>query len=220
VERTLVAIIETEEFIERARKITTLEKREDLLWFRHATLRRPMSFRTSAALANSDGLPKDAENGVARAWSITFTICPRLGAIYGLCQKQEIRSFGAGEKRASRAGSPHRGAVQRSEERMNMRKGRKSSVVKGAEQALAFLEGKANGTRLTTVEFAAGTVRSIRRSLNLSQARFAQEFGFTPATVRNWEQGRNQPDKAARILLAVIRRHPEIARGAARSVLG
>ncbi len=100
-----------------------------------------------------------------------------------------------------------------------MSKGSKSSVVKGAQQALAFLEGKANGTRVTTVELAAGTVRSIRRSLKLSQVRFAQEFGFTPATVRNWEQGRNQPDKAARILLAVIRRHPDIARGAAKAAL-
>lgn len=69
---------------------------------------------------------------------------------------------------------------------------------------------------MTTVELAAGTVRSIRRSLKLSQARFAQEFGFTPATVRNWEQGRNQPDKSARILLAVIKTHPDIVRGAAK----
>lgn len=98
-----------------------------------------------------------------------------------------------------------------------MSKGRKSSIVKGAEQALEFLEGKANGTRVTTVELAAGTVRSIRRSLKLSQARFAQEFGFTPATVRNWEQGRNQPDKSARILLAVIKTHPDIVRGAAKA---
>ena len=103
---------------------------------------------------------------------------------------------------------------------MNVKKAKQSSMVKGAGQVLAFLQGKANGTRVTTVEFTAGNVRSIRRSLNLSQARFAREFGFTPATVRNWEQGRNQPDKAARILLAVIRRNPDIVRGAAKSVLG
>jgi putative transcriptional regulator len=99
-----------------------------------------------------------------------------------------------------------------------MSTGRKSSAVKGAEQAVAFLKGKANGTRVTTVEFAAGNVRSIRRSLKLSQARFAREFGFTAATVRNWEQGRNEPDKAARILLAIIRRNPEVVRGAAKRV--
>ena len=41
-----------------------------------------------------------------------------------------------------------------------MGKRSKSSIVKGAEQALAFLEGQANGTRVTTVELAAGTARS------------------------------------------------------------
>jgi putative transcriptional regulator len=99
-----------------------------------------------------------------------------------------------------------------------MKKPIRSSAVKGAEQVLDFLEGKANGTRVTTVEFKAGNVRSIRRSLKLSQVGFAREFGFTPATVRNWEQGRNQPDKSARILLAVIRRHPDIVRVAAKRV--
>jgi putative transcriptional regulator len=94
----------------------------------------------------------------------------------------------------------------------------KSSLIRGAEQALAFLKGEENGTRVTTVEFVAGSVRSVCRRLRLSQSEFAREFGFTPATVRNWEQGRNQPDRAARILLAVIRRHPDIARGAVRSV--
>jgi hypothetical protein len=71
-----------------------------------------------------------------------------------------------------------------------MSKGSKSSVVKGAEQALAFLEGKANGTRVTTVELAAGTVRSIRRSLKLSQARFGQEFGSRrPPCVNGSKEG-------------------------------
>jgi putative transcriptional regulator len=99
-----------------------------------------------------------------------------------------------------------------------MEKLTKSSAAKGASEVLAFLEGRPNGTRVTTVELAAGSVRAIRRRLKLSQAGFAREFGFTPATVRNWEQGRNQPDKAARILLAVIRSHPNIARVAAKSV--
>ena len=100
-----------------------------------------------------------------------------------------------------------------------MKTRKKSSVVKGTGQVLDFLKGKPNGTRVTTIEFAAGEVRSVPRKLNLYQTRFAREFGFTPATVRNWEQGRNQPDRVARILLAVIRRYPDIARGAVGSVL-
>lgn len=42
----------------------------------------------------------------------------------------------------------------------------------------------------------------------LSQSQFAAKFGFQPATLRNWEQGRTR-DGPARVLLAVIARHPD-----------
>ena len=44
-----------------------------------------------------------------------------------------------------------------------------------------------------------------------SQAQFANKFGFPPATLRNWEQGRARPDAPTRVLLAVIAKHPEAA---------
>jgi transcriptional regulator with XRE-family HTH domain len=47
-------------------------------------------------------------------------------------------------------------------------------------------------------------VRAVRRKLKLSQAQFAAKFGFSPATLRNWEQGRSRPDTPNRVLLAVI----------------
>ena len=53
-------------------------------------------------------------------------------------------------------------------------------------------------------------VRAIRSSLGLSQTIFARRFGFSPATVREWEQGRRQPEAAARILLLVIASRPEV----------
>jgi len=59
-------------------------------------------------------------------------------------------------------------------------------------------------------------VRSVRQKLGLSQARFAARFGFTAATVRNWEQGRTQPDGPARVLLAVIAHHPDAVEDALR----
>jgi len=45
--------------------------------------------------------------------------------------------------------------------------------------------------------------------MGLSQAQFATKFGFPPATLRNWEQGRARPDAPTRVLLAVIAKHPE-----------
>ncbi|MBC6445534.1 MAG: type II toxin-antitoxin system MqsA family antitoxin [Alphaproteobacteria bacterium GM202ARS2] len=57
-------------------------------------------------------------------------------------------------------------------------------------------------------------VAAIRRKLGLSQEEFALRFGLDVATVRNWEQGRYQPDGAARVLLRVIERHPAAVEGA------
>jgi len=52
-------------------------------------------------------------------------------------------------------------------------------------------------------------VRAIRRRLQLSQRAFALKFGLSPRTVQEWEQGRAQPDRPARLLLAMIARAPK-----------
>ncbi len=38
---------------------------------------------------------------------------------------------------------------------------------------------------------------------------FAEKFGFSSGSVRNWEQGHRRPDGAARVLLAVIKDNPD-----------
>lgn len=53
-------------------------------------------------------------------------------------------------------------------------------------------------------------VRQIRAKTGLSQAAFARRFGFSVSAVREWEQGRRQPEAAARVLLLVIAQHPDI----------
>ena len=52
-------------------------------------------------------------------------------------------------------------------------------------------------------------VKALRERLGLTQENFALRYGLDLATVRNWEQGRVQPDTAARSLLRVIERAPE-----------
>lgn len=52
-------------------------------------------------------------------------------------------------------------------------------------------------------------VAVLRRRLKLSQADFASRFGFSVATVRNWEQGRVMADGPARVLLTVIANEPK-----------
>ena len=64
-------------------------------------------------------------------------------------------------------------------------------------------------------------VKVIRHKLGLSQAEFAQQFGFSVRTVQQWEQGRAIPDRPARILLRVIETAPQaVERALATSAAG
>ena len=82
-----------------------------------------------------------------------------------------------------------------------------AELIQSAKEALAIANGEAAPARSFKVE--APNVAAIRRRLGLSQNRFAKKFGLSPATVRDWEQGRRQPDAPARNLLRVIDYAPE-----------
>jgi putative transcriptional regulator len=51
-------------------------------------------------------------------------------------------------------------------------------------------------------------VKAVRTGLRMSQSQFAKTFGFDPRVVQDWEQGRRQPETAARAHLLVIQRNP------------
>lgn len=57
-------------------------------------------------------------------------------------------------------------------------------------------------------------VSIIRRALRLTQEEFSQRFRIPLGTLRDWEQGRKEPDAAARAYLVVIARNPEAVREA------
>lgn len=82
-------------------------------------------------------------------------------------------------------------------------------IIEGLEQAIAWTRGESENVRVTLVHVPEIDVREVRTKMGLSQAQFATKFGFPPATLRNWEQGRARPDAPARVLLAVIAKHPE-----------
>jgi putative transcriptional regulator len=56
----------------------------------------------------------------------------------------------------------------------------------------------------------------IRRALGLSLEDFAARYHIPIGTLRDWEQGRAEPDQAARAYLTVIARDPEAVRRALR----
>ncbi|MFZ4072188.1 MAG: helix-turn-helix domain-containing protein [Caulobacterales bacterium] len=61
-------------------------------------------------------------------------------------------------------------------------------------------------------------VKIIRRALKLTQEEFAAQFHIPIGTLRDWEQDRNAPDKAAQAYLRVIAKDPDAVRRALGSL--
>lgn len=57
-------------------------------------------------------------------------------------------------------------------------------------------------------------VKVVRRALGLTQEDFAARYHIPIGTLRDWEQGRVEPDQAARAYITVIAREPETVRAA------
>ncbi len=53
-------------------------------------------------------------------------------------------------------------------------------------------------------------VISVRKQLKKSQPSFSKLLGVPVATIRDWEQGRKQPDSAAVTLVKVALRNPKV----------
>ena len=67
--------------------------------------------------------------------------------------------------------------------------------------------------RLVQGQFESGKdVAALRRFVGLTQARFARAMGISVHTLRNWEQGRRNPEGPALALLRIAARHPRILR--------
>jgi putative transcriptional regulator len=81
-------------------------------------------------------------------------------------------------------------------------------LIASMKQAPAHAQGrKARGMRLTKVEMP--DVKAIRRALRMSQHRFAVAYRIPLPTLKNWEQGRRQPDAPAAAYLLAIKRRPK-----------
>lgn len=82
-------------------------------------------------------------------------------------------------------------------------------IIEGLEEAIAWSKGENVAVRVSRVQIPEVDISAVRHRMGLSQSQFATKFGFPPATLRNWEQGRARPDAPTRVLLAVIAKHPE-----------
>lgn len=110
-----------------------------------------------------------------------------------------------------------------------MAEAEKARAGQGGEYNLgeALLEGlhevrdwKAGKTALEVVHIPAmpaAQVKAIRKKVAKSAKAFEARFGIPAATMNNWEQGRREPDIAARLLLRVIDTAPDVVEQAAKA---
>jgi putative transcriptional regulator len=82
-----------------------------------------------------------------------------------------------------------------------------AELLDSVRQGGRILRGELKPSR--AFRFEEPDVRKLREGYGLSQSKFAALMGISPATLRNWEQGRRKPEGSARVLLRVVARHPE-----------
>lgn len=80
------------------------------------------------------------------------------------------------------------------------------ALMGGLGEVEAFLAGQRKGFTLHVPEEV--DVKTIRKSLKMTQSCFSDTFGFALDSIKNWEMGRRKPEAAARILLTVIEKNP------------
>jgi len=93
-----------------------------------------------------------------------------------------------------------------------MRKKTSSSIIAGAREALAIVKGEADPSTYRIHVPEEIDVKKLRDDLGRTQQVFCKRYGFGLARVKDWEQGRSQPDQAVRAYLKIIRTKPKMVR--------
>lgn len=79
-------------------------------------------------------------------------------------------------------------------------------MMEGLEDAVAYVEGDASrGVVHTPID-----IKALRQRVKQTQAEFAATYRLPLGTLRDWEQGRRQPDAPARVLLELIDKEPDV----------
>lgn len=87
-----------------------------------------------------------------------------------------------------------------------------AEMIEGGKQAVAIMRGESDPATYRVHAPVDVDVKAVRKRTGLSQEAFAGAFGFSPGTVRDWEQRRRAPDQAARMYLWAIGQRPETMR--------
>jgi len=82
-------------------------------------------------------------------------------------------------------------------------------LIASLQEAVSIVRGEQDAARVHLPPDVVD-VRALRERLGMSRTAFAERFGLAVAAVRDWEQGLRRPDPAARVLLLVIARNPDV----------
>lgn len=90
-----------------------------------------------------------------------------------------------------------------------------NDLVSGLESYKQYKQGKITlkTTTLTKQEplhITPSEIKSIRETLHLSQAVFAQRLRTSVRTYQGWEQGKSRPNDQAVLLLRMVEKNPQI----------
>jgi putative transcriptional regulator len=80
-------------------------------------------------------------------------------------------------------------------------------LVTSIREAGSIHRGEKKASRVFKVE--KPNIKAIRVSMDLTQVQFSTLLGISVHTLRNWEQGRREPEGPARVLLLVAAHRPE-----------
>jgi DNA-binding transcriptional regulator YiaG len=214
-----VTVVELPRFVRQAEQILPEEERLDLI---EHLARNP---EAGAVMPGTGGVRKlrwgiggRGKSGGARIIYYYHNATMPIFFAWDLCQERESRPYARREERHEAPGTGARSSLSGEEDAMNAavrpeavdQETPGQSIIAALEEAIAWSRGEPVTARETTVRVPHVDVQLLRQNMRLSQDEFAAKFGFTPASVRNWEQGRRRPEGPARVLLAVIARHPEV----------
>lgn len=80
-------------------------------------------------------------------------------------------------------------------------------LIASAKQARDFAAGAENGCKVHVPLHV--DVAAIRKKAKMTQAQFAETYGFKIRTLQQWERGARTPEDAARNYLAIIEAEPD-----------
>ncbi len=84
-----------------------------------------------------------------------------------------------------------------------------NELLSSTKEAKSIMDGEKHPSRVFIKN---PNPKSIREKLSLTQEQFANLMNISIYTLRNWEQGRREPEGPAKVLLNVVNYHPEVLR--------